>query len=236
METTVNPTVHFLGIDFDLTILLMSLLTVLIAFSIIFAFSRHMTLKPKGKQNILEWVYEFVQGIITPNLGRYASHYSLFFFGLFFFLLVANNIGLVTKLEVGKYNLWSSPTATAAYNFGLSLIVAVVVHVEGIRKNGLKGYLKEYLEPVPAMLPMNILEEFTNIISLTLRLYGNIFAGEIILGLLVTFAHINIVAWPVAVILNILWTGFSIMISCIQAYVFVILSSVYIGKKVNHEE
>ena len=236
METSVNPTAQFFGIEFDLTILAMSLLTVLVAFVLIFWFSRNMQLKPKGKQNVLEWVYEFVQGIIRPNLGRYTSNHSLLFFGLFFFLLIANNIGLLTKLEVGDYNLWSSPTSNAAYNFGLALLIAVVVHVEGIRKNGIKEYLKEYLSPTPVMLPMNILEEFTNVISLTLRLYGNIFAGEIVLSLLVQFAHYNIVAVPFAFILNMLWTGFSIFISAIQAYVFVMLSSTYVGKKVNHEE
>ena len=236
METSVNPTAQFFGIEFDLTILAMSLLTVLVAFVLIFWFSRNMQLKPKGKQNVLEWVYEFVQGIIRPNLGHYTSNYSLLFFGLFFFLLIANNIGLLTKLEVGEYNLWSSPTSNAAYNFGLALLIAVIVHFEGIRKNGIKEYLKEYLSPTPVMLPMNILEEFTNVISLTLRLYGNIFAGEIVLSLLVQFAHYNIVALPVAFVLNILWTGFSVFISAIQAYVFVMLSSTYVGKKVNHEE
>lgn len=236
METSVNPTVQFFGIEFDLTILAMSLLTVLVTFALIFWFSRNMQLKPKGKQNVLEWVYEFVQGIIRPNLGRYTSNYSLLFFSLFFFLLIANNIGLLTKLEVGEYNLWSSPTSNTAYNFGLALIIAVVVHFEGIRKNGIKEYLKEYLSPTPVMLPMNILEEFTNVISLTLRLYGNIFAGEIVLSLLVQFAHYNIVALPVAFVLNMLWTAFSVFISAIQAYVFVMLSSTYVGKKVNHEE
>lgn len=231
-----NPTAQLFGINFDLTILSMSLLTVLITFLIIFISSRNMQLKPKGKQNVLEWVYEFVQGIIKPNLGRYTSNYSLLFFSLFFFLVIANNIGLVAKIEIGGYNFWSSPTSNAAYNFGLSLMMAVVIHVEGVRKNGFKEYLKEYLSPTPAMLPMNILEQFTNIISLTLRLYGNIFAGEIILGLLVQFSDTSIFAWPIAFALNVVWTGFSIMISCIQAYVFVILSSVYVGDKVNHKE
>ena len=81
-----NPTAQLFGIDFDLTILSMSLLTVLITFLIIFISSRNMQLKPKGKQNVLEWVYEFVQGIIKPNLGRYTSNYSLLFFSLFFFM------------------------------------------------------------------------------------------------------------------------------------------------------
>lgn len=169
METSVNPTTHFLGIEFDLTILAMSLLTVLLTFLIIFWASRNMTLKPKGKQNVLEWIFEFVQGIIRPNLGKYTSNYSLLSFSLFFFLLIANNIGLVTKLEFGGYNFWTSPTSNAAYNFGLAMIIAVIVHFEGIRKSGLKEYLKEYVSPTSVMLPMNILEEFTNVISLTLR-------------------------------------------------------------------
>lgn len=236
METSVNPTTHFLGIEFDLTILAMSLLTVLLTFLIIFWASRNMTLKPKGKQNVLEWIFEFVQGIIRPNLGKYTSNYSLLSFSLFFFLLIANNIGLVTKLEFGGYNFWTSPTSNAAYNFGLAMIIAVIVHFEGIRKSGLKEYLKEYVSPTSVMLPMNILEEFTNVISLTLRLYGNIYAGEIVLGLLVQFAHYSVFTAPIAFALNMLWTAFSAFISAIQAYVFVMLSSTYIGKKVNHEE
>ncbi len=231
-----NPTVQIFGITFDLTILAMSLLTVVIAFGFIFWASRNMTIKPKGKQNVLEWFFEFVQGITKENLGKYNRNYSLLTFSLFFFVLIANNIGLMTKLEIGEYNLWTSPTANAAADFGLALLVAVIVHFEGIRKSGIKGYLKEYIEPVPIMLPMNILEEFTSVISLTLRLFGNIYAGEIVLDLLLRFAHVSVFAAPVAFIINVIWVAFSIFISAIQAYVFVLLSSSYIGKKVNHEE
>ena len=115
-------------------------------------------------------------------------------------------------------------------------MVAIISHVEGVRKSGWKEYFKEYVSPTPAMLPMNILEEITNVVSLSLRLFGNIFAGEIVLNLLVQFSHLNIFVAPVAFILNMIWTAFSIFISSIQAYVFVMLTSTYIGKKVNHEE
>lgn len=236
METTQNPTVQLFGIHFDLTILTMSLLTVLIVFAFIFWATRQMNIKPKGKQNVIEWFFEFVQGIIKPNLGKYTSNYSLLAFTLFFFVLVANNVGLMTKLEANEYNFWTSPTANAAVDFGLALMVAIISHVEGVRKSGWKEYFKEYVSPTPAMLPMNILEEITNVVSLSLRLFGNIFAGEIVLNLLVQFSHLNIFVAPVAFILNMIWTAFSIFISSIQAYVFVMLTSTYIGKKVNHEE
>ncbi len=236
MEQTVNPTVNFFGIEFDLTILFMSLLVVLLAFLFVFWTSRHLKMKPTGKQNVLEWVYDFVIGIIKPNLGDYTANYSLFAFCLFLFVFIANNIGLVAKVEVKGYNIWSSPTANFAVDFGLSLMVALICHFEGIRKTGLKNYLKGYLDPTPAMMPMNILEELTNVVSLALRLYGNIYAGEVVLALLVQFADFSVLTAPIAFVLNMLWTGFSIFISGIQAYVFVLLTTTYIGKKVNPEE
>ncbi|WP_438835371.1 F0F1 ATP synthase subunit A [Streptococcus pluranimalium] len=233
MGETQNPTASFLGIDFDLTILAMTLLTVLMVFLFVFWASRHMTMKPKGKQNVLEWLYEFVQNLIRPNVGVYTKNYTFLAFTLFLFVLVANNIGLVTKLETEELNFWTSPTSNFMVDFTLSLIVAAVVHFEGVRKNGLGSYLKGYLTPTPAMLPMNILEELTNVASLALRLYGNIFAGEVVMTLLLQFANLSIFVAPVAFVLNLAWTGFSIFISSIQAYVFVLLSTKYIGNKLD---
>lgn len=236
METVSNPTVQFFGITFDLTILAMSLLTVLIAFGITFWASRHMTIKPKGKQTFIEFLYEFVRNTIRPNLGEYTNNYSLLMFTFFFFLLVANNLGLMLKLQSEEYNFWTSPTSNFMVDFTLSLIVAIVVHVEGIRKRGLVTYLKHYVSPYPVMLPMNILDQFTSLISLALRLYGNIYAGEIVMSLIISLAHSSIVGASVGFVLNLAWTAFSMFIGCIQAYVFTILSSKYIGEKVVEEE
>lgn len=236
LEHLENPTIHVFGLEFDMTILSMSLIVVCIVFGFVYWASRNMTLKPKGKQNVLEWIYEFVRGVISPNLGKYTDNYSLFFFSLFFFLIVANNIGLAAKISSETQNFWTSPTANFAVDLGLSLMIATIVHVEGIRKRGFVAYLKGYLSPTPVMLPMNLLEELTNILSLALRLYGNIYSGEVLTSLLLQLAHINIFGGITAILLNILWTGFSVMISCIQAYVFIILASTYISHKVNHEE
>lgn len=233
MGETKSPVANFCGIDFDLTILFMTILTVLIVFLFVFWASRKMTIKPKGKQNVLEWIYEFVQNLIRPNVGVYTRNYSLLSFSLFLFLLISNNIGLITEIGTKQYKLWTSPTANFAIDFSLSLIIAAIVHFEGIRKSGFKGYLKEYVSPMPAMLPMNILEEFTNVISLSLRLYGNIYAGEVVMSLLMQFAHLSVFAVPVAFVLNMAWLAFSIFISGIQAYVFVLLSTTYIGRKLD---
>ena len=236
METSVNPTAHVFGIEFDLTILAMSLLTVIISFGIIFWATRKMTLKPKGKQNFIEYVYEFVQNKIKPNLGEYTPKYSLLMFTFFFFILIAKNLGLIFKLESEDYNFWTSPTSTFRVDFTLSLIVAIVVHVEGVRKKGVKAYLKDYLSPFPMMLPMNILEQFANVLSLALRLFGNIYAGEVVTALIVGFGTKSLIFAPFAFVLNLAWVAFSAFIGCIQAYVFTILSSKYISEKLPEDE
>ncbi|TWS95523.1 MULTISPECIES: F0F1 ATP synthase subunit A [unclassified Streptococcus] len=236
METLANPSVTLFGIEFDLTILAMSLMTVFVVFGLVAWSTRKLTIKPKGKQNVIEYLYDFVRETISPKLGKYTDNYSLFFFVLFLFLIVANNLGLLVKLETEHFNLWTSPTSVFAVDLTLAGIIAVICHVEGIRKNGLKGYLAGFTQPHPAMLPMNILEEVTSILSLSLRLFGNIFVGEVMTSLILQMPSASIVLAPFAFILNMLWAGFSIFISCIQAYVFIILSSTYLGNKINSEE
>lgn len=99
----------------------------------------------------------------------------------------------------------------------------------------MKAYLKAFATPA-GMTPMNILEEFTNFASLALRIYGNIYAGEVLSGLLLTLSQQAAGWYPIAFVLNLVWTAFSVFISCIQAYVFTMLTSMYLGKKINSEE
>lgn len=85
------------------------------------------------------------------------------------------------------------------------------------------------------MTPMNILEEVTNLVSLALRLYGNIYAGEVLVSLLLQLSQQSALTYPIALLLNIIWTAFSVFISCLQGYVFVMLVSMYLNKKINGE-
>ena len=173
-------------------------------------------------------------GFTKGNLGDEESkRYNLFFFVAFTFLVVANNLGLMTKIETPEgYNLWTSPTANMAYDLGLAAIATIFVHIEGVRRRGLGAYLKAFVTPL-AMTPMNILEEVTNLASLGLRLYGNIYAGEVLVGLLLKLAHASAFAYPIAFMLNVVWTAFSVFISCLQGYVFVMLVSMYLNKKIS---
>ena len=164
------------------------------------------------------------------------KNYSLFLFSLFLFILVANNIGLMAKVQTTNgYNLWTSPTANLGYDLSLSFMITLIAHIEGVRRRGFKEYLKAFATP-GFMTPMNLLEEVTNFASLAIRIYGNIFAGEVLAGLLLALSQQAFYWYPAAFIGSMLWTAFSIFISCIQAYVFTMLSSMYIGKKINGEE
>ncbi|MGM9886322.1 MAG: F0F1 ATP synthase subunit A [Lactococcus sp.] len=226
-------------IAFDGTITTMTALTILIVFGLVFWASRKMQLKPSGKQNVLEWVIDFINGIGKDMLGSHeAPRYSLLSFTLFSFLLIANSIGLITKLSTpDDISLWKSPTANASVDLTLALLVIVLANVFGVQKFGFKKYFQVafWHNPKP-LLPMNILEEFTNTLSLGLRLYGNIFAGEIMLGLIASMVSIGTWIYPIAIILEIAWIGFSLFISALQAYVFVLLTNLYISHKVIEEE
>ena len=209
MEESVNPTITLGPVTFDLTLLAMSLLTVLIVFAFVYWASRKMTLKPSGKQNVLEYLYDFVIGFTKGNIGdKYMKNYSLFIFSLFLFVAVANNLGLTAKVQTTKgYNLWTSPTANLAFDLGFSFLITLICHIEGIRRRGVKAYLKAFATP-----------------------------GEVLSGLLATLSHQAVFWYPVAFVLNLIWTAFSVFISCIQAYVFTMLTSMYLGKKINGEE
>jgi F-type H+-transporting ATPase subunit a len=225
-------------IYFDGTIIVMSLLTVIIVFSLVYWASRNMQLKPRGKQNVLEWVVDFTGNIVTDSQpASEKKNFHLLTFSFFCFLIVANNLGLVTKIEAGDKSLWKSPTADPIVTMTLALVVIVMTSLIAAKRKGFIGYLKGYAEPMPVMAVMNVIEEFTNLMTLGLRLFGNIYAGEVLLGLLcgmVTKTSFWLI--PVALPLEVIWTGFSVFISCIQAFIFSTLLNVYINHKLATEE
>lgn len=225
---------------FDGTVILMTLLTCIIVFAVVFICTRKLTLKPSGKQNAIEYVIDFVRGIISDQLPKeQINNYSLLGFTLFLFVLVSNEIGLVTKIVTkDEISLWKSPTADPFVTLSLAMMVIALTHYFGVKELGLKSYFKNsFLSPVGIIFPIKILEEFTNVISLGLRLYGNIFAGEVLLGLIVSMVNnLGWIALPLAIPLEMVWTGFSLFIGGIQAYVFVTLTMVFLSHKIELEE
>lgn len=215
---------------------MMTIISCIIVFLVVFICTRNLQMKPKGKQNFIEWVIDFVRGIVADNLpGSQVNNFHLLGVTIFLFVFVANEIGLVTKIvTTDDITLWKSPTADPFVTLTLALMVISLTHFFGIKSLGFKNYLiNSYLKPVGFLLPLKIIEEFTNVITLGLRLYGNIFAGEVLLGLIANmFISLGWWSLPIVMPLEMIWIGFSLFIGAIQAYVFVTLTMVFMSHKI----
>ena len=114
----------------------------------------------------------------------------------------------------------------------LAVMVVVLTHYYGIKLLGVKQYGKGFLQPLPFLFPLKIIEEFANTLTLGLRLYGNIYAGEVLIGLLATLGASSVFGFAGALLPALAWQGFSIFIGAIQAFIFVMLTMVYMAHKI----
>ncbi|MBW7985737.1 F0F1 ATP synthase subunit A [Lactobacillus helveticus] len=229
----------FMGLNFDLTGIIGSTLMALAVFLICLWLARKVEMKPNKRQNVFEYLLDFTNSIVKDNVSDVDAqkHLSLYAFVLFLFIWFMNQLGMFMEVKVDDWVFIKSPTADPVATMSFAMMTLLLSFTFGVQRFGVGGYLKNYTQPVGFMLPINIIEEFTNFLTLSLRLYGNIYAGEVLLTLIGNdLAHAGgpftlILAAPLAMI----WQGFSVFIGSIQAYVFVTLSMVYIGKKVTTE-
>ncbi|KRM04483.1 F0F1 ATP synthase subunit A [Liquorilactobacillus ghanensis DSM 18630] len=228
----------FFGIPFNIGNDVPGLIAAAIVFFLMFFLSRRIEMKPTGKQNVIEWIIDFTNSIIKSTMpGRDGQKFGLLIFTLFSFIFVSNQLGLMLQITVNNVTYVKSPTANVMTTMTLAFMVLLLAHFLGVKKFGFRGYFKNtYLSPIPFLLPISVLEEFTNFLTLALRLYGNIYSGEVLLKLIYKFSKVyGIASFVPAVPLEIIWQGFSVFIGSIQAYVFVTLTMVYISQKVEKE-
>ena len=229
----------FLGLTFNIANVISITVTFVIMALILIIFSRNLKERPKGLQNALEWLIDFTNGIVKDQLsGDEGSRLGLYAFTLFVFIFISNHLGLFIEISAHGVDYVHSPTASPIITFTMAMITLAFAHYLGVKQKGYKKYLSDnYLKPFIAMLPINIIDEFTNLLTLALRLYGNIYAGEVLVELLakMAFSH-GWITIAVSLPLEMIWQGFSVFIGAIQAYVFVTLSVVYVSQKMLPEE
>ncbi|MBE3597021.1 MAG: F0F1 ATP synthase subunit A [Hydrogenibacillus sp.] len=227
------PVVVWMGLRFNLSTMLMDVVAATIVFIIAWSGTRSLTSGvPRGMQNVLEWVIEFVRGIIGSAMNpRLGERYLFLATTLLLFIFVANMLGLPFAVIVSDELWWKSPTADPHVTLTLAIAVLLVAHYSGLRENGLGGYLRSYTRPHFLFLPINIVEQFSNTLTHGMRLYGNIYAGEVLLGLLAQAAKVGLWAMFLAAAPLMVWQGFSIFVGTIQSFVFVMLAMVYIAHK-----
>jgi len=169
------------------------------------------------KPTALELVVDFLADFIAEIMRRPADPFLPLLGSLALFIAVGNVIGLVPFLK--------SPTSDLNTTVALSLVVFVAVHVYGVRTMGLITYLKSLASPI-FLLPLELISQISRTISLSIRLFGNVFSAEIIIAILFALAPL-IVPLPLQ--------GFSIFTGLLQAYIFTALAAVYIAAGLPNE-
>ncbi len=180
---------------------------------------------PEGFQNLTEYVTEFIRDLAKTQIGEEEYLKWVPFLGtIFLFIFVSNWSGALIPwriLEIPNGEL-AAPTNDINTTVALALLTSIAYFYAGISKKGLK-YFKRYISPAAFLLPINVLEDFTKPLSLSFRLFGNILADELVVGVLITLVPLVI---PIPIMLLGLFT------SAIQALVFATLAGAYIGESV----
>jgi F-type H+-transporting ATPase subunit a len=177
---------------------------------------------PTKLQLIWEGVVGEVNRQVEESLGKVHPYVAPLAIALFFFILIANWLELIPTELNHEAHLLPAPTADTNLTYAMAIFAMISVWVYGIRTKGAKGYFSHFLEPFPFLLPLNILEELVKPITLALRLFGNIFAGGIMLALIAAIPWYA--GMPVA---NILWKSFDMFIGGLQAFIFALLTVIY---------
>ena len=174
--------------------------------------SARLTARPTGWQAALEAVVEAIADQIEQTMHTPPRPYLPLIGTLFLFVLACNLSPILPGVR--------APTARLETTAALALIVFVAMHVYGIRSRGLRGYLAHYLDPSPFLLPLTLLAEFTRTLSLMVRLFGNIMSHELVIAVLLSLAGLLV---PVPIM------ALGLLIGAVQAYIFAILSAVFLG-------
>ncbi|MCG1009896.1 F0F1 ATP synthase subunit A [Salinicoccus sp. ID82-1] len=229
-----------LPVTFNLSTVMMIIISSLVVFLVAFFMTRNLSVRPTGKSQVLmEVLMNFVKGIISGNMAwKQGGRFHFLALTLILYIFVANMLGLPFAFIAPDEDhtlWWKSPTADPSVTLTLASLMIVLTHYYGIKMRGTKAYLKSYVQPVWFMAPFKFIEEFTYNLTLGLRLYGNIYAGEILLSLLIMVMASGALGFVGGFIPLMIWQGFSIYIGVIQAFIFVMLSMVYLSHKVSDD-
>jgi len=178
--------------------------------------------KPGALQHIMEILYNFVGGEASDNIDHHADRYVPFFGTLFIYILFMNLIGIIPGFE--------SPTMNPAVPAGLAVATFLFYNWTGLREHGVGRYLAHFAGPMPIlaplMIPIELISHLARPLSLTIRLYANMFAGE-----QVTLAFLGLTY----LVIPSVFMGLHVFVSFLQAYIFTLLTIIYVSGATAHE-
>lgn len=209
---------HFLPDYLVMTLIVAILLSILLGLA-----GRRVSLIPGKTQVVLESLIDFFEGMIVDTIGEQGKKYLPLVTTVGLFIMTSNLLGLIPG--------FMSPTSKLNVTLGCALVVWLYYHWQGIRTQGVFGYLKHFTGSnpflAPLLLPIEIISHFSRPVSLSMRLFGNIFSEELL---------ILIIASIIPYLLPLPFMAIAIFTAVIQAYVFVLLTCIYIAGAVAHEE
>jgi F-type H+-transporting ATPase subunit a len=177
--------------------------------------------KPVAVQHLAEMTHEFVSDQSEQIIGHGFERFTSYLTALGLFILLSNLLGLIPGLE--------SPTANIVVPLGFALVTFIYYHYQGLRANGF-AYIKQFLGPVWwlywLLLPIEIISHLARVLSLSVRLYANMFAGD-----LLTLVFFSLV--PIGIPL--VFLGLHLGVALIQTYVFMLLAMIYLSLAVAHD-
>jgi len=191
---------------------------------LLFAFLRtRLSVDRPGKlQQTLELINDFVRGEAEDSVGHGGSKYLPFFGTIFIFILTCNLIGIIPGL--------ASPTINPSVPAGCALAVFCYYNLMGFREQGFGKYLAHFAGPMPflapLMVPIELISHMARPLSLTVRLYANMYAGEQVTLVFLTLTYFAVPA---------LFMGLHVFVSLLQAYIFMLLTMMYVSGAVSHE-
>ena len=223
----------FFGMSLQIEIITIVIVLAMV-FAFLFAVNRAIKqadplAKPKGVLLIGLIYYKMMTNFVSGNMGKKAAkHYAPYIAGIAMFMFLSNVLGLIAL---------PSPTANYSVTLTLALITWLLLQGTKIHVNGIKGYLHSFIEPFPPFIVMNVFGLVAPLISMSLRLFGNITSGSVLMMLFYTFTE-----WLSAVILRLndfnligilfapfLHAYFDVFAGFIQTYIFISLTTIFIG-------
>ena len=227
---TDEPNFTLFGFDLSFTnSSLWMVITIICVYSLVMLGSRHGSMVPGRLQSLVEMVYDFIADMIESNAGREGRKYFPFFFTLFTFILTGNMLGMIP----GSFTFTSHIIVT----FTMAMFVVVSVTVIALRKHGLHFFSffvpKGVPGPVlPLLVPIEVLSYLIRPISLSVRLFVNMMAGHIMLktfaGFIIALSGYFLIPALAPLALTVALSGLELAIAFLQAYVFTVLSCIYL--------
>jgi F-type H+-transporting ATPase subunit a len=234
-----HPEGHAFGMTFNLDTIWVTVVAGLIVIGLGFWAKSKLTQDPEDHvptkiQILWETIIKEVTTQVEANLGKVNPFVIPLAVALFFFILTANWLEVIPTELNHETHLLPSPTADTNLTYAMAIIVMVGVWTFSIRERGFKGWIKHYFEPVPWMFPLEVLQDLLKPVTLALRLFGNIFAGGIMLALIagmVSLAPANIpVGSFLTIVFSVIWKLFdTIFLGGLQAFIFALLTVLYFG-------